>query len=89
MRSNQELQQFAKIASHDLQEPLRAVQGFAQLLARRYHNQLDDDGNQFIEFILDGTQRMQRLIQSVLEHSIFHLMSKKLNQSMFVLLLEK
>jgi PAS domain S-box-containing protein len=69
MRSNQELQQFAKIASHDLQEPLRAIQGFAQLLARRYHGQLNEDGNQFIEFILDGTQRMQKLIQSVLEHS--------------------
>ncbi len=69
MRSNQELQQFAKIASHDLQEPLRAVQGFAQLLSRRYESQLDVDGKQFIEFILDGTERMQRLIQSVLEHS--------------------
>ena len=69
VRSNEELQQFAKIASHDLQEPLRAVQGFAQLLARRYSGQLDTDGNQFIEFILDGTERMQRLIKSVLEHS--------------------
>ena len=69
MRSNEELQQFAKIASHDLQEPLRAVQGFAQLLARRYNGQLDTDGNQFIEFILNGTERMQKLIQSVLEHS--------------------
>ncbi len=69
VRSNEELQQFAKIASHDLQEPLRAVQGFAQLLARRYQGQIDLDGQQFIEFILDGTERMQRLIQSVLEHS--------------------
>ncbi len=69
MRSNEELQQFAKIASHDLQEPLRAVQGFAQLLSRRYRENLDADGNQFIDFILDGTERMQKLIQSVLEHS--------------------
>lgn len=69
LRSNAELQQFAKIASHDLQEPLRAIQGFAQLLVRRYHSQLDTDGKQFIEFILDGSERMQRLIQSVLEHS--------------------
>lgn len=69
LRSNKELQQLVKIASHDLQEPLRAIQGFAQLLSRRYYDKLDKDGNQFIEFILDGTQRMQRLIQSVLEHS--------------------
>ena len=69
MRSNEELQQFAKIASHDLQEPLRAVEGFAKLLARRYHGKLDADANQFIEFILDGASRMQGLIQSVLEHS--------------------
>jgi PAS domain S-box-containing protein len=68
-RSNEELQQFAKIASHDLQEPLRAVQGFANLLAERYQKQLDKNGAEFIDFILDGTMRMQKLIQSVLEHS--------------------
>jgi len=69
MRSNEELQQFAKIASHDLQEPLRAIEGFAKLLDRRYRDKLDAVGNQFLEFILDGVSRMQKLIQSVLEHS--------------------
>lgn len=69
MRSNEELQQFAKIASHDLQEPLRAVEGFAKLLDRRYRDKLDTVGLQFLEFILDGVSRMQKLIQSVLEHS--------------------
>ena len=69
MRSNEELQQFAKIASHDLQEPLRAVEGFAKLLDRRYRGKLDTVGDQFLEFILDGVSRMQKLIQSVLVHS--------------------
>lgn len=69
MRSNEELHQFAKIASHDLQEPLRAVQGFANLLASRYKDKLDNDANDFIDFILDGTARMQQLIQGVLAHS--------------------
>jgi PAS domain S-box-containing protein len=68
-RSNEELQQFAKIASHDLQEPLRAVQGFANLFAKRYKGKLDKDADDFIDFILDGTARMQQLIEAVLEHS--------------------
>jgi len=68
-RSNEELQQFAKIASHDLQEPLRAVQGFATLFANRYKGKVDKDADEFLDFILDGTQRMQQLIEAVLEHS--------------------
>lgn len=66
---NEELRQFAKIASHDLQEPLRAVQGFANLLSESSKDQLDSDAQEFIGYILNGTQRMQQLIQSVLMHS--------------------
>ncbi|HEY9679897.1 MAG TPA: ATP-binding protein [Drouetiella sp.] len=68
-QSNEELRQFAKIASHDLQEPLRAVQGFANLLQESTRDKLDQDSLEFIDFILDGTARMQSLIQSVLLHS--------------------
>ncbi len=68
-QSNEELKQFAKIASHDLQEPLRAVQGFANLLHENTRGKLDTDSEEFIGFILDGTERMQKLIQAVLTHS--------------------
>lgn len=68
-RSNDELRQFAKVASHDLQEPLRAVQGFAKLLAEATQGKLDKDCVEFIGFILDGTERMKQLIQSILLHS--------------------
>lgn len=68
-RSNQELHQFAKVASHDLQEPLRAVQGFANLLMENTKGKLDKDSEEFIEYIVDGTRRMQNLIQAVLQHS--------------------
>lgn len=69
MQSNEELHQFAKVTAHDLQEPLRTIQGFARLLADNCHDKLDKDGSEFIEYILDGVQRMQLLIQSVLLHS--------------------
>jgi PAS domain S-box-containing protein len=67
--SNEELETFAYVASHDLQEPLRTVMGFTELLSESYQNKLDNEGEQYIQFILQASQRMKNLIQDLLRFS--------------------
>jgi len=68
-QSNRDLEQYTYVVSHDLQEPLRMVTSYLQLLARRYHGRLDKDADQFIDFAADGAQRMQVMIKALLQYS--------------------
>lgn len=78
--SNLELEQFAYIASHDLQEPLRMIASFLGLLSNRYKDKLDSNAFEFIDFAIDGARRMQKMIQDLLEYSRIQTQGKKLKK---------
>jgi PAS domain S-box-containing protein len=80
-RSNEELEAFASAASHDLQEPLRMIVSYLQLIERRYAEKLDQDGKEFLHFAVDGANRMKKLISDLIEYSRIETLDKPFMQT--------
>ena len=88
-RSNEDLKRFASAASHDLQEPLRGIEGFIKLLEKRYRGKLDEKADEYIDYIVDDVMRMQMLIKDLLQYSRVSAKGKVFNPANCSVVLEQ